>query len=91
MSSGADCSFFEETAGNWFYEIQCYPYGDNEDFDKHGPFSTFRQAERHLDRHYQNPGGYSISALPDCKHGSVQEEYGQRECNLCGNILKESK
>jgi hypothetical protein len=60
MSSGADCFFVEKKPGEWHYEIQQYPYGCTEDYNKHGPFSSFAKAEKHLDRNYSNPGGYSV-------------------------------
>lgn len=58
MSTGADCQFIEEAPGRWFYEIQCYPYGETEDYDRHGPFKSEEAASEHLHSNYANPGGY---------------------------------
>jgi hypothetical protein len=54
-----DCHFTEKKPGEWHYSIQV-DYDPNEPYDKKGPFSSFDAAERHLNRHYGNPGGYSV-------------------------------
>lgn len=82
MSTGADCHFYQKKDGKWFYEIQEYPYGEMEDYEKNGPFSSFRAAVRHLDSHHANPGGYSVSPLPGCKHSA--RTHG--ECDSCGDL-----
>ena len=60
MSTGADCVFIEHEPDKWHYELQRYPYGANEDYDKYGPFSSLEKAEDHLDANHANPGGWSI-------------------------------
>jgi len=58
MSTGADCGFIEKAPGEWHYEIQKYPYGCNEEYNRHGPFPSFEAADAHLSRNYANPGGH---------------------------------
>lgn len=82
MSTGADCRFVERKPGEWYYEIQCYPYGECEKYDTEGPFKTFGNALRHLRLHYANPGGYSRSSLPGCKHDLALT--GSGTCDKCG-------
>lgn len=60
MSTGADCVFIEEKPGRWFYEIQRWPYGETDEYDRHGPFRSEDAASDHLTKHYANPGGYII-------------------------------
>lgn len=59
MSTGADCIFTEKKPGKWYYEIQRWPYGESEDYDEFGPFSTEDKAIAHLDANHANPGGWS--------------------------------
>ena len=61
MSTGADCVFEEREPGRWWYRIQHWPYGESEEYDEHGPFSSEDAAYAHLDRSYGNPGGYSTA------------------------------
>lgn len=93
MSTNADCCFYEKTKGQWFYKLQCWPYGDNDEYDTFGPFPHFKAAAKHLDDHHANPGGYSVSALPGCLHDMVaKSEYffpddeadGIHHCDRCG-------
>jgi hypothetical protein len=58
VSTGADCTFTETSPGVWEYEIQRWPYGEWDEYDTHGPFSSFEAAEKHLEANYANPGGY---------------------------------
>lgn len=60
MSTGADCFFVEKEPGKWWYSIQCYPYGETDEYESHGPFKSLEKAEAHLYDHYANPGSYSI-------------------------------
>lgn len=60
MSTGADCTIEEVEPGQWYYQIQLYPYGDSEDYASHGPFPTEDAALKHLDSHYANPGAYNV-------------------------------
>jgi hypothetical protein len=90
MSTGMDCHFREKKDG-WYYDIQVN-YDPEEDYDKHGPFKTFRAAQRHLDRHHGNPGGYSIEALPGCKHDlarPMSHPYSgyTHDCDRCGSAV----
>lgn len=85
MSTGADCRFVEKTAGNWYYELQQWPYGSNPDYDTFGPFLTFRAAMNHLDRNHANPGGFSLAALPGCKHDLLRGGWSSLECDRCGD------
>jgi hypothetical protein len=92
MSSGADCSFYEKKDG-WYYDIQQYPYGANEDYNTHGPFTTFRKADKHLGRNYANPGGYTTTPLPGCKHDlarPMSHPYNgwTHNCDRCGASFK---
>ena len=58
MSTGADCRFIEEKPGEWYYEIQEWPYGDWPEYDINGPFNSQEDALQHLDDNYANPGGW---------------------------------
>jgi len=57
MSTGADLRFIEQEPGKWYYAYQCWPYGENDEYDVHGPFATQEKAEDHCDDHYPNAGG----------------------------------
>lgn len=57
MSTGADLRYVEKEKGEWYYEYQCYPYGCNEDYDVHGPFSDEKAAREHCHENYTNAGG----------------------------------
>ena len=58
MSTGANCTFTEKKPNEWYYEIQQWPYGEWPEYDKHGPFDSFEAADKHLSKHYANPGSY---------------------------------
>lgn len=68
MSTGAECRIIEKNHGQWWYELQQYPYGATEEYNTSGPFPTFKAAYDHLHRHNANPGGYWCEALPGCPH-----------------------
>lgn len=57
MSTGADCVFEEREPGRWWYRLQRWPYGESEEYDTYGPFSSEEKAEKHLDQNHANPGG----------------------------------
>lgn len=57
MSTGADLRYIERTRGEWYYAYQQYPYGETEDYDVIGPFSSQEKAEDHCDDNYPNAGG----------------------------------
>lgn len=92
MSTGAECLFYEKEPQKWFYDLQQWPYGENPDFDTFGPFTTFEEAEQHLDNHHANPGGYSVHALPNCPHDLLRnrpfDKFYPVECRRCGNMLQ---
>jgi len=88
MSTGANCVFIEQKQGEWIYKLQCYPYGSNDDYDTFGPFTTFKQANKHLEDHHANPGGYSIHTTFPCKHDLItlhpNYEHMAKSCDRCG-------
>lgn len=87
MSTNADCRFYERESGKWYYEMQKWPYGENQDYDKHGPFSTWTEAHNHMHRNYANPGSYTISAIPGCEHDMTRTLTSTSwECLRCGHI-----
>lgn len=57
MSTGADLRYVEKERGEWYYEYQCWPYGENDEYDVHGPFKSEDAARQHCDDHYPNAGG----------------------------------
>lgn len=90
MSSGLDCRFYEKAAGKWYYDLETHTRGE---YETYGPFGTFRAAKDDLNRNHSNPGGYSIKALPGCKHDLARpiEHRAQGEfthnCDRCGGHL----
>ena len=64
MSTGAECIFYEENPDEWWYKLQCWPYGENPQYDTYGPFKTAKLAIKHLDQHHANPGGWSVRTHP---------------------------
>ena len=93
MSSGADCRFYEKEPGQWFHDLQDWPYGAWPEYRTYGPFEMFDNAYQHLHRNHQNPGGFSLEPLLGCKHDVVKiRRYDERypvECLRCGKHLKE--
>lgn len=88
MSTGADCSFIEIQPGIWKYKIQCWPYGDWDEYDTNGPFNSFRVALAHLDSNYANPGGWSCHINKEKHIHEYNNERGEEKyCITCG-ILK---
>lgn len=94
MSTGANCRLVERKPGQWYYELQRWPYGDNPSYDEEGPFGTYQAAAAHLRGHHANPGGYSIQALPGCKHDLTRKlDYNPgggetHACDRCGKFLR---
>ncbi len=89
MSTGHDCRFYEKTAGSWYYDLETYT---REVYDTFGPFGTFKAAVDHLHRNHTNPGGYSVRALPGCKHDllspvSYPDNGITHNCDRCGGAL----
>jgi hypothetical protein len=87
MSTGADCTIYEEPRRAWHYRIQRYPYGETREYDQHGPFPTFQAAHADLSRRYANPGGYARLALPGCPHDLVHPE-DDDWCQRCGGHIR---
>jgi hypothetical protein len=89
MSTGADCRFYEKTPGQWFYDLQQWPYGESTNYDTSGPFGTFREAYKHLHDNNANPGGFFVSPLPGCKHDLLTERKFDHDvsCDRCGEHL----
>lgn len=89
MSTGAECNFVETKPGEWFYQIQQYPYGYTEEYDKYGPFPTFDKANDHLQANHANPGGHTMDTHPDHVHDyKVQRDewsnVPRSRCTGCG-------
>lgn len=59
MSTGADLRYIEKKPGEWYYAYQCWPYGENDEYDVIGPFDSQETAEDHCDDNYPNAGGSS--------------------------------
>lgn len=97
MSTGANCKFYQEDDGQWYYVLQRWPYGASDDYDKYGPFQNFREARGHLRGHHANPGGYSIcpNSKVTCKHPSafrVKDTHGDgEECEFCARSVRTTK
>jgi hypothetical protein len=60
MSTGANCTFIEESPGRWYYQIQQWPYGAWNEYDTEGPFASLDAAIDDMHDNYANPGGYFI-------------------------------
>ena len=87
MSTGADCRIYEDKMG-WHYKLQDYPYGETPSYAHYGTFRTFREATDHLFDNHANPGGYSVKALPGCKHDLQRRtSLGDTMCDRCGEYL----
>lgn len=91
MSTGHDCRLYEKTAGKWYYDLERHTRGE---YDTEGPFPTFKAAKDHLGKNHANPGGYSIDALPGCKHDLTRPtehrsigESTTHYCDRCGAHL----
>ena len=82
MSSGAEC-YFAETKKGWVLGLQCWPYGDTEEYDRYGPFKTFAAAYAELNTH-QNPGGFSINSTTE--EGKLEQEKFLTNCQ-CSMVL----
>jgi hypothetical protein len=60
MSTGADCCIYEKEPGKWYYDLQCWPYGENPDYDTFGPYKSEEAAHKHLSDNHANPGGFTV-------------------------------
>lgn len=92
MSTGLNCRIYEKTAGKWYYDLETY--SNRDEYDTEGPFPTFKAATDHLSRNHANPGGYSVDALPGCKHDLARPvehrlngENATHNCDRCGAHL----
>lgn len=90
MSTGARCHFYEKTQGQWFYDLQRWPYGSSPDYDTFGPFPHYKAAVEHLDSTQPNPGGWTTQPLPGCSHDMVVKGYGRWHCQRCGLTLRDT-
>jgi hypothetical protein len=68
MSTGADCRFEERAPSQWHYRLQCWPYGENPDYDEYGPFPTLEKAQEHLWNNHANPGGFRVDRYENRKN-----------------------
>lgn len=89
MSTGYDCRFTEKSPRSWYYELETYHRGV---YDTFGPFVTFREAREHLRRHHANPGGYTVTAIPGCKHdlltaAEFPDAHHTHNCDRCGEHI----
>ena len=90
MSVNADCRFVEFAPGRWKYAYQKWPYGETEEYDVRGPFSSFVKAREDMDSRYPNPGGWMLDIHPT---GHIHEPVddgdgvGRTVCDSCGYAL----
>ena len=86
MSTGAGCRINQTRQNEWYYELQRYPYGMTQEYNRYGPFRTYRAAVSHLDSHHANPGGFMINRLEDleCEHEWQELNKYTLECYKCG-------
>ncbi|MBY3150893.1 hypothetical protein HFO56_00425 [Rhizobium laguerreae] len=70
MSSGKECTIFENAPNEWFYALES-DFGDEDAFDwrseasAYGPFPTYDAACDHLADNHQNPGGHTMLGYDD--------------------------
>lgn len=77
MSTGADCRFIEAEPGRWRYELQEWPYGETEQYERSPLFRSYRAASEDLHSSHANPGGHSITLHPQHVHEWTTVEGGQ--------------
>ena len=80
MSTNSECEFIQTEPDKWYYVLEMRSYADDDDdedssyrdnadwrdnAESRGPFATFEAAEKHLGQNYANPGGFSVSELPE--------------------------
>lgn len=58
MSSGAGCTVFEKNPGEWYYDLQRYPYGETDEYNRYGPFGSEAAVDDHIRANHSNPGGW---------------------------------
>ena len=77
MSTGADCRFIEAAPGEWYYELQRWPYGEWPEYDVYGPFLNKDAGHEHLRNNHANPGSYFVepaSVVSDEKRAWLREQ-----------------
>ena len=74
MSTGAGCHFIEKKPCEWYYKLQCHPYGETEESDEFGPFSTLEIGLNHLHDNHANPGGFHETTYDEIISGEIVEE-----------------
>ena len=79
MSTGLGCKLVQVGQDEWWYELESAFRRD--EYDKYGPFRTYRAAQNHLRANHANPGGYMVNRLEgfECEH-----EMDDGECYKCG-------
>lgn len=70
MSTNSECAFIEVEKGKWYYILEDYNAPKNswdwmEYATCYGPFPDYEAANTHLSANHPNPGGCSISELPE--------------------------
>lgn len=84
MSTGLGCGFVEGADG-WYLELQNYRL----EWKMYGPFATFKEADDYLRANFANPGGFTINALPGCKHDLLRDYARDLVlCDRCGWVGK---
>ena len=53
------CGIWKDSDGHWYLDLAAREYGEYEDADTYGPFSSEAQAEKYLDG-FSNPGGLDV-------------------------------
>lgn len=75
MSTGLDCYFHEVRPNEWYMFLEEeYGYKLDPDYDRYGPFRTFKEALAYLDSNFANPGGFSIINHADSTDKSWEED-----------------
>lgn len=65
MSTGLDCRFYKATDGKWYMALEDSCCRDV--YDDYGPFDSFEEAEKYLERNFANPGGYGTDDSGTCR------------------------
>ena len=79
MSTNSACEFIETEKGKWFYILENYDAPKNawdwkEFATAYGPFSTQGMADKHLQDHHANPGGYGVVKFVEGRELSETEK-----------------
>jgi len=66
VSTGLDCYFEEKKPNEWYLFLeQEYGHKLDPEYDKYGPFPTFKVALAYLGKNFANPGGFGVLNHPD--------------------------